>query len=439
VVVQLHNFKNIFFVSELRKKLAFTFGMFAVFRFGAHISVPGIDVVALYGRFDSSFVGSLLSYLDLFSGGALKLFSIFSLGVSPYITASIMMQLMTIMVPTLEALSKEGEYGRSIINQYTRYLTFGIGLVQSIGIAAWMEHQPGLVSNPGLAFKLTTVLILSVGSLFVMWLGEQINAHGLGNGSSMIIFAGIVTALPAAIIKLWENYQMDQIGIFLIALLVVILIGVIMCIIFLERGERKIPVQYAKRVVGHKVYGGQSSYIPLKINPAGVVPVIFSQSILGMPVAVAGLFAYRWPAVSAMITDYFGRESALYNVLNAGLIVFFTYFYTAIIFNPVELAENIRKSGGFIPGIRPGKKTAEFFDYLLTRIGFPGAMYLAGLAILPSIIRHFINFPVFFSGVSMLIVVGVALDTSAQIESHLIERRYEGFLASGRLKGRYVR
>lgn len=438
-MVQLHNFKNIFLVSELRRKLAFTFGMFAVFRFGAHISVPGIDVVTLYSRFDSGFVGSLLSYLDLFSGGALKMFSIFSLGVSPYISASIMMQLLTIMVPTLEALSKEGEYGRSVINQYTRYLTFVIALVQSVGLATWMEHQPGLVVAPGWGFRLTTVLIISVGSLFVMWLGEQINAHGLGNGSSMIIFAGIVTAFPGAILKLWENFQMGQISIFLIALLVVILVSFIMCIIFLERGERKVPVQYAKRVVGNKVYGGQSSYIPLKINPAGVVPVIFSSSILGMPVAIAGLFAYRWPVITAVITDYFGRESALYNVLNAGLIVFFTYFYTAIIFNPVELAENIRKSGGFIPGIRPGKNTSEFFDYLLTRIGFPGATYLACLAILPSIIKNFINFPVFFSGVSLLIVVGVALDTSAQIESHLIERRYEGFLSGGRLKGRYVR
>jgi preprotein translocase subunit SecY len=439
VVVQLHNFKNIFLVSELRNKLAFTFGMFAVFRFGAHVSVPGIDLVTLYSRFDSGFVGSLLSYLDLFSGGALKMFSIFSLGVSPYISASIMMQLLTIMLPSLEALSKEGEYGRSVINQYTRYLTFGIALVQSIGLATWMEHQPGLVFAPGWGFRLTTVLIISVGSLLVMWLGEQINAHGLGNGSSMIIFAGIVVSFPGALLRLWENFQMGQIGLFLVALLVAVVIGFIMCIIFLERGERKVPVQYAKRVIGNKVYGGQSSYIPLKINPAGVIPVIFSSSILGMPVAVAGLFAYRWPAITAIITDYFGRESALYNVLNAGLIVFFTYFYTAIIFNPAELAENIRKSGGFIPGIRPGKNTSEFFDYLLTRIGFPGAMYLAGLAILPSIIKSFVNFPVFFNGVSLLIVVGVALDTSSQIESHLIERRYEGFLSGGRLKGRSIR
>lgn len=438
-MVQLHNFKNIFLVAELRKKLAFTLVMFAVFRFGAHITIPGVDITALYNMFDKSLAGGFLSYLDLFSGGALKAFSIFTLGVSPYISASIMMQLLTIMVPSLEALSKEGEYGRSVINQYTRYLTLVIGLVQSVGIAAYVEHQPGLVTNPGWGFRLTAIIILSIGSLFVMWLGEQINAHGLGNGSSMIIFAGIVVNLPAAIYRLWENYQIGQASIFLIALLVFILIGTIACIIFLERGERKVPVQYAKRIVGHKVYGGQSSYIPLKINPAGVVPVIFASAILGMPVAVVGLFASRWPALNSIVLDWFGRECLLYNVLNGGLIVFFTYFYTAIIFNPVELAENIRKSGGFIPGIRPGKRTADFFDYLLTRIGFPGALYLATLAIFPSAIRSFISFPVFFSGVSLLIVVGVALDTSAQIESHLIERRYEGFLANGRLKGRYAR
>ncbi|KKQ32985.1 MAG: Protein translocase subunit SecY [candidate division TM6 bacterium GW2011_GWF2_37_49] len=438
-MVQLHNFKNIFLVAELRKKLTFTLIIFAVFRFGSHITVPGVDISALYNMFDKSLAGGFLSYLDLFSGGALRYFSIFSLAVSPYISASIMIQLLTIMVPSLEALSKEGEYGRSVINQYTRYLTLGIALVQAVGIAAYVEHQPGLVNNPGWSFRLTAVLILSVGSLFVMWLGEQINAHGLGNGSSMIIFAGIVVNLPAAIFRLWENYQIGQASILMIALLIIILLGTIACIIFLERGERKVPVQYAKRVVGHKVYGGQSSYIPLKINPAGVVPVIFSSAILGMPVTIAGLVATRWPAVNSIVLDWFGRESLMYNVLNGCLIVFFTYFYTAIIFNPVELAENIRKSGGFIPGIRPGKRTADFFDYLLTRIGFPGAMYLATLAIFPSVIKNFISFPVFFSGVSLLIVVGVALDASAQIESHLIERRYDGFLSSGRLRGRYAR
>lgn len=439
MVVRLHNFKNIFLVTELRQKLAFTLMIFAIYRFGSHITVPGVDIVALYNMFEKGFAGGFLSYLDLFSGGALKLFSIFSLGVSPYISASIMMQLLTIMIPSLEALSKEGEYGRSIINQYTRYLTLGIALIQSVGIAAYIEHQPGLVAHSGFGFKFTAVLFLSIGSLFVMWMGEQINAHGLGNGSSMIIFAGIVTSLPAAILRLWENYNIGQISILMIGLLILIVLGFVACIIFLERGERKVPVQYAKRVVGHKVYGGQSSYIPLKINPAGVVPVIFSSAILAMPVTVAGVFATRWPAVNSLIMDWFGRESLLYNVLNGGLIVFFTYFYTAIIFNPIELAENIRKSGGFIPGIRPGKRTADFFDYLLTRIGFPGALYLAGLAILPALIRGFVNFPVFFSGVSLLIVVGVALDTSAQIESHLIERRYDGFLATGRLKGRYSR
>jgi len=439
VVVQLQNFKNIFLVQDLRKKLGFTLFVFAVYRLGAHISLPGVDVAALYTMFSANFASGFLSYLDLFSGGALKLFSIFSLGMSPYISASIMLQLLTIMVPSLEALSKEGEYGRRVINQYTRYLTLGIGLVQSFGIVVYLEHQAGLVYDPGWGFRIQAVLMMAVGALVVMWLGEQINAHGIGNGSSMIIFAGIVVGLPNAIIRIWENFHMGQASILMIALLVAITVAVITCVIFLEKGERKVPVQYAKRVIGHKVYGGQSSYIPLKLNPSGVVPVIFSTAILGMPVAVIGMVAARWPEVTRVIMDWFARESLVYNVLNAGLIIFFAFFYTAIIFNPVELADNIRKSGGFIPGIRPGKKTSEFFDYLLTRVGFPGAVYLATLAILPSLLQNFIAFPVMFSGVSLLIVIGVGMDTSAQIESHLIERRYEGFLSTGRLRGRWNR
>jgi preprotein translocase subunit SecY len=439
VVVLLHNLKNVFLVSELRRKLAVTLAIFAVFRFGAHVSIPGIDPVALNNLFSANFGGGLLSYLDLFSGGALKLFSVFSLGMGPYISASIMMQLLTIMIPSLEALSKEGDYGRKIINQYTRYLTVGIGFVQSFSIVMYIEHQPGIIISPGWAFRLTAVLILTVGSVLVMWLGEQINAHGIGNGSSMIIFAGIVVYLPNALIRLWENYTMGQIGLLMLGLFALMTITVIACVIFLEKGERKVPVQYAKRVIGHKVYGGQSSYIPLKINPSGVVPVIFSQAILSMPVAVVSMFAFKWPEIHKVINDWFAYDALFYNVLNAGLIIFFTFFYTAIIFNPVELADNIRKSGGFVPGIRPGKKTAEFFDYLLTRIGFPGAVYLATLAIFPSFVRHAVLFPVMFSGVSLLIVIGVGLDTSAQIESYLIERRYEGFLATGRLKGRYGR
>lgn len=440
MVVLLHNFKNIFLVSELRKKLAFTLGIFAVFRLGAHVPIPGVDVIALNNLFSSQFAGGgFLSYLDLFSGGALKNFAIFALGMSPYISASIMMQLLTIMVPTLEALSKEGEYGRRIINKYTRYLTLGISFLQSFGIAMYIERTPGIVLNPGWGFRLSAVLILSVGALFVMWMGEQINTHGIGNGSSMIIFAGIVVGLPGALISIFENVRMGQTDPLLIGLLALVTLAFILCIIFLERGERKVPVQYAKRVIGHRVYGGQSSYIPLKLNPANVVPVIFSQAILSMPMTIASLLAARWPEINRFLADWFYNEKLLYSVLNAGLIIFFAFFYTAVIFNPVELADNIRKSGGFIAGIRPGKKTAEFFDYLLTRVGFPGAVYLALLAILPSLLKAFVAFPVMFSGVSLLIVIGVALDTSAQIESHLIERRYEGFLSVGRLKGRYVR
>lgn len=439
MVVRLQNFKNIFLVQDLRKKLALTFVILAVFRFGAHVGIPGVDVTALVNMFSANLQGGILAHLDLFSGGALKMFSIFSLGMSPYITASIMFQLLTIMIPSLEALSKEGEYGRRIINQYTRYFTIVLAFAQSFGLIKYLESQPGLVIDPGWGFRLTAVLLMSVGSLVVMWLGEQINVHGLGNGSSMVIFAGIIVGLPGALIRIWENFTLGQTNIFIIALLLAVSLAVIACIIFLEKGERKIPVQYAKRVIGHKVYGGQSSYIPLKLNPSGVIPVIFSSAILGVPATLAGMMTNWLPNVSRVLQDWFMRESLVYNVFNAGLIIFFAFFYTAIIFNPVELADNIRKSGGFIPGIRPGKKTAEFFDYLLTRVGFPGALYLATLAILPSLLQNMISFPVMFSGVSLLIVIGVGLDTSAQIESHLIERRYEGFLTTGRLKGRLGR
>jgi len=439
MIVLLHNFKNIFLVAELRKKLAYTLAILAVFRFGAHVPIPGIDVVAMQNLFNTNMAGGLLGYFDLFSGGALRNFAIFALGMSPYITASIMMQLLTIMIPSLESLSKEGESGRKQINQYTRYLALGLGVVQSFTTIAFIERTPGIVVAPGWGFRLMTILILSVGSLLLMWLGEQINAHGIGNGSSMIIFAGIVAGLPSAVFKVLENLQMGQTDIFVVGLLVLLSLAIVACVVFLERGERKVPVQYAKRVVGQKVYGGQSSYIPLKLNPSGVVPVIFSQAILAMPFTIVGLFAARWPEINRIVNDWFNGGTVLYNLLNAGLIIFFAFFYTAIIFNPVEMADNIRKSGGFIPGIRPGKKTAEFFDYLLTRVGFPGAVYLALLTIVPGLLRNFISFPVMFSGVSLLIVIGVALDTSAQIESHLIERRYEGFLSSGRLKGRLGR
>ncbi|MFH1643992.1 MAG: preprotein translocase subunit SecY [bacterium] len=436
-MVVLRNFKNIFLVTELRNKLMFTLGVLAVYRFGVHIPIPGINVYALGSLFKSNIAGGLLSYLDLFAGGALRNFAIFALGISPYISASIMMQLLTVMIPTLEQLSKEGEYGRRIINQYTRYLTLGVSLIQGFGISAYVESNPGLVLNPGWSFKLTSTLILVVGSMFVMWLGEQINAHGIGNGSSVIIFAGIVAGLPDAIIKLSNFIMEGQTDPLLALALLFVTLLVIVCVIFLEKGERRVPVQYAKRVIGHKVYGGQSSYIPLKLNPSGVIPVIFASSLLTFPMTIVGALSRKFPSLT--ILSEWLNMGALHYTLMAALIIFFSFFYTAVIFNPAELADNIRKSGGFIPGIRPGKRTSEFFDYLLTRIGLPGSIYLALLAILPGILRQIMGFPIMFSGISLLIVIGVAMDTSAQIESHLIERRYEGFLSTGKLKGRYGR
>lgn len=437
MVVLLRNFKNIFHVEELRNKLFYTLMVFTVYRLGVHITMPGVDLVALKGFFSGATSG-MLWYLNMFSGGALQYFSIFALGMSPYISSSIMMQLLTIMVPSLEQLSKDGEHGRRIIGQYTRYLTILISFVQGLSMVLYMERQPGLIIAPGWGFRMVSVFLMMVGSLFVMWLGEQINAHGLGNGSSMIIFAGIVAGIPSAGIRLVETIRMGQTDPLMAIVFMLFALAIVACVIFLEKGERKVPVQYAKRVVGNKLYGGQTSFIPLKLNPSGVVPVIFSGAILGMPLTLAGLVAARWPGLNAIVNTWFSYNSAFYNVLNAGLIVFFAFFYTAIIFNPTELAENLRKSGGFVPGIRPGARTAQFFDYLLTRIGFPGALYLATLAIVPSLLSGS-AFPVMISGTSLLIVIGVGLDTSAQIESHLIERKYEGFLSTGRLKGRWSR
>lgn len=437
-MVLLHNFKNIFLVSELRKKVLFTIGVFFIYRLGTHIPIPGINTAMFSSMLGKGAVGGLLSYIDLFAGGALKRFAIFALGMGPYINASIMMQLLTVMLPSLEALSKEGDHGRRIINQYTRYLTLGLSLMYGLSTALFVERFEGLVITPGWGFRLATMIILAVGALFVMWLGEQINGHGVGNGSSMIIFAGILSTFPAAVLKTLEKIRIGGVEeIFWAVILLVILIATIGFIIFLERGERRIPVQYAKRVIGQRVYGGQSSYIPLKLNSAGVIPVIFASALMAMPAAIAWILATKFPFFKTVAQDWLAYGGALYNVLTSGLIMFFSFFYTAIIFNPVELADNIRKSGGFVLGIRPGKRTAEFFDYILTRIGLPGSLYLAALAILPAILYTFMpHLPTIFSGVSLLIVVGVALDTSAQIEAQLIERRYEGFLSTGRLKGR---
>jgi preprotein translocase subunit SecY len=437
-VILLKNFINIFSVSELRRKVLFTLGILIIYRLGNHIPVIGVDIDRLLAMMQQpTGLGGLFSYLDLFSGGNLRQCTLFALGIMPYITASIMMQMLTLSVPTLEQLAKEGEYGRKIINQYTRYLTLGVCALQSFSFAVLLERM-NLVIDPGWGFRLMFMLSITVGALFVMWLGEQISLFGIGNGTSMIIFAGIVARFPGDIIKLIGGVQERLLDPLVAVLAVAIVIIVTACIVFLEKGERKIPVQYTRRVIGQRMYGGQSTYIPFKINTAGIMPVIFSTSVLNIPVFLSSVLAARFEWFK-WIAESFNPTGILYSVLLFILIMFFSFFYTALQFNPDELADNIKKSGGFIPGIRPGKKTAEFFNYILVRLGTVGAVYLGVLALFPTIIHAALRLPFYLSimgGTSLLIVVGVALETAAQIESYLIEHRYEGFLTSGRLKGR---
>lgn len=437
-MIHLSNFINIFYVSELRKKILFTLGILIIYRLGAHIPVVGIDVNALRHLMEqASGLGGLFSYIDLFSGGMLRECTLFALGIMPYITASIMMQMLTLTVPSLELLQKEGEYGRKIINQYTRYLTFGVSIAQSMGLAFILERN-NLVVGPGWGFRLLFILSLTVGSMFVMWLGEQISLFGLGNGSSMIIFAGIVARLPEDILKSIYQVQQGLMNGYLTIALILLFIAIAACIVYLEKGERKIPVQYTRRVVNMRVYGGQSTYIPFKINVPGVMPVIFAGAVLNIPMFVSAMLSERF-ALFKWVSESMVPTGVLYNVIEFVLIIFFSFFYTALVYNPDELADNMKKSGGFIPGIRPGRKTAEFFNYILTRIGLIGAIYLATLALLPNIMRMFVQVPFNLGGTSLLIVVGVALDTAAQVESYLIEHRYEGFLTAGRMKMRGAR
>lgn len=437
-MVLLKNFKNMFLIPELRKKLFFTLGVLIVSRLGTFIPVIGVNVPLLGEHMKrATALGGLLGYLDIFSGGALASATLFALGISPYITASIMMQILGMSIPYLEQLVKEGEYGRKIINQYTRYLTVLLSIMYSFGYAVYLEGQ-GLALTPGWAFRLIFIMSLTVGSLFVMWLGEQISLFGIGNGSSMIIFSGIVAKFPGYVIKTKALIDAGSIEIWHALLILAIFILITGCIVFLEKGERKIPVQYARRIVGQRVYGGQSTYIPFKINTAGVMPVIFASSVLNIPIMVSTMLSQR-ADFFRKFAEWLAPTGILFNAFEFVLIIFFSFFYTALIFNPDELAENIKKSGGFIPGIRPGKKTAMFFNYILTRIGLVGALYLAFLSLAPNILNAFFRMPFYLSGTSLLIVVGVALETSAQIESNLIEHRYEGFLSTGRLKSRASR
>lgn len=425
-------------IPELTRKLLFTLAVLIVYRIGTFIPVIGINVPLLaehMKRMDA--VGGLLSYLDIFSGGALAQSTLFALGIGPYITASIMMQILSMTVPYLEQIMKEGEYGRKVINQYTRYLAFVLSIFYSVGYATYLESAE-LVLNPGWAFKITFILSLTVGSMFVMWLGDQISLMGLGSGSSLIIFAGIVARFPDHVLRTIHWVQIGNLSLVMALVIAAIFLVLMACIVFLEKGDRKIPVHYARRIIGQRVYGGQSTYIPFKINTAGVMPVIFASSVLNLPLFISSILAQRFDFFKA-VAQALQVNGFLYNVLEFGLIVFFTYFYTAMIYNPTELADNMKKSGGFIPGIRPGKQTADFFDYILNRIGLVGALYLASLALLPNILSNIIAMPFYLGGTSLLIVVGVALETSAQIESYLIEHQYEGLLTTGRIKERIAR
>ena len=434
----LEGFQNASRVPELRRRLLFTFGMLAVYRVGVAIPTPGIDSVALK-RFFEEAASNFFGLVNLFSGGALERFSIFALGIMPYISASIILQLLTVVVPYLERLSKEGEMGRRRITQYTRYGTIGLSLVQSLFISIGLEQiqsptGASVVLDPGWSFRLMCVITLTSGTCFLMWLGEQVTERGIGNGISLLIFAGIVAALPSAITTTFQFMSEGEISLFTVIGLLLFMVVVVAAIIFMERGQRRIPVQYAKRVVGRRMYGGQSSHLPLKINTAGVIPPIFASSILIFPGTIASFFPDNPLAQRA--ADMLQPTSVFYTLLYVALIVFFCYFYTAVTFNPVDVADNMKKFGGYIPGIRPGKKTADYIDRILTRITLGGALYVSAVCVLPTILIAQFNVTFFFGGTGLLIVVGVALDTVAQMETHLLTRNYEGFMKRGRLRGR---
>ncbi|MBN1897670.1 MAG: preprotein translocase subunit SecY [Spirochaetes bacterium] len=436
---------NIFRVPELRKRVLFTIGILIVFRIGAHIPTPGIDVVALHAYFVQHASG-LLNLIDMFSGGALLRFTVFALGVMPYISASIIMQLLTVAIPYLEKLSKEGDAGRKKINQYSRYLTVLVCIVQSFGLSAWMKsmYAPNgapVVPDPGLGFTLMTILTLTTGTILLMWMGERITESGIGNGVSLIIFAGIVARVPASVMELVVKVKMGEFNPVFLLVVGALFMGIVAFIIIIEQGQRRIPVQYAQRIMGRRVYGAQTTHIPLKINPSGVMPIIFASAIILFPGQIASFLGNKIPFFN-YIALLLAPDSVGYMVLYSILIIFFTYFYTAIVFNPKDLAENMRKFGGFIPGIRPGQNTSEYIERTLNRILIPGSISLAFVAIFPSIVNVWLGIPSQFAqlmgGTSLLIMVGVDLDTMKQIESHLVMRHYDGFLKKGKLKGRWL-
>jgi len=432
----LSSFQNIFKIEELKKRVFYTLGLLAVYRIGCHIPTPGIDGERL-SIFLKKQIGGLMGFFDIFSGGALSQMTIFALGIMPYISASIILQLLTVVIPSIGKLAKEGEEGRKKIIKYTRYGTVFIAAIQSFGIAIGLESiqiEGGpLIQVPGWGFRFMTMITLTAGTAFIMWLGEQITERGIGNGISLIIYAGIVARLPNAIISTIRLIKIGEWSLLFILLLVGLMFFVIGGIIYIERGQRKIPIQYPKRVVGRRIYGGQSTHLPLKINTSGVIPPIFASSIIMFPATVAGFISIPWVQGVARQLSF---GSPLYTILYVGLIIFFSYFYTAIIFNPVDVADNLKKYGGYIPGIRPGQKTADYLYKVLSRLTFVGAIYLSIVCVLPTFLIKEFKVPFYFGGTSLLIVVGVALDTISQIESHLLTRSYEGFLRKGRIRGR---
>jgi preprotein translocase subunit SecY len=433
----LGGIRNTAALPELRRRLIFTFLMLAVYRIGVQIPTPGINGEALAAFFEQN-AGTLFGMFNMFSGGALENFSIFALGIMPYISASIIIQLLTVVIPQLEALSKEGESGRRKITQYTRYGTVALSLIQSLFISVGLEGMSGpggeaIVIFPGWQFKLMTIITLTSGTAFIMWLGEQMTERGIGNGISLIIFAGIVARMPAAVGNTIQLVSAGEMNVLFLIFLLLLMVAVVGVIIYFETAQRRIPIQYAKRVVGRKVYGGQSSHLPLKINVAGVIPPIFASSIMMFPATIGGLIQIDWiQRVSASLNP----GTIYYYILFTAFIVFFCFFYTAVTFNPVDVAENLKKHGGFIPGIRPGKKTADFIDKALTRLTVIGAIYVSVICVMPTVLISNYNVPFYFGGTALLIVVGVAIDTISQIESHMVMRNYEGFMKKGRIKGR---
>ncbi len=429
---------NMFRISELRKRLVFTLGMLAVYRLGIFVTTPGVDRGAMRDVVQQQ--GSLLGLLNFFSGGAFEQLSIFALGIMPYVSSSIILQLLTVVVPSLEKMQKEGELGRRKITQYTRYGTVLLSAIQGYGIATYLESLRAasgvsVVADPGWGFRLLTMTSLAAGTAFIMWMGEQITERGVGNGISLIIFAGIVARIPGSIVTTYRSLssssgKLGPVEVIFITAAMVVVIGVI---VFVERGQRRIPIQYAKRMVGRKLYGGQSTHLPLKVNTSGVIPPIFASSLLIFPGTMAG-----WVPALGSLANELHAGSLIYNTLYVVLIIFFAYFYTAVTFNPVDVADNLKKYGGYVPGIRPGRATAEYIDHVLSRITFGGAIYLAAICVLPTYLMNQWNVPFYFGGTSLLIVVGVALDTVQQIEGHLITRHYEGFTGprGPRIRGR---